>query len=48
MALITADVLVERIKGIPEFILSKIAEIIDSYDKEITVAEGSAFERCPK
>jgi translation initiation factor 2 beta subunit (eIF-2beta)/eIF-5 len=35
-------------KGIPEFFLSKIAEIIDSYDKEITVAEGIMFESCPK
>jgi len=48
MAKMTAKVLAERIKGIPEFILSKIAEIIDSYDKEITVAESFMFERCPK
>jgi len=27
-------------KGIPEFILSKIAEILDCYDKETAVAEG--------
>ena len=48
MPQMTADVLVERMKGIPEFILSKIAEILDCYDKETTVAEGFLFERCPK
>ncbi|RFU96263.1 hypothetical protein DYP60_01470 [Sphaerochaeta halotolerans] len=48
MAKMTAEEVVERMKGIPDFILSKIAEIPDSYDKEATVAEGSIFERCPK
>ena len=48
MPYMTADALVERMQGIPEFILSKIAEIIDSYDKETTVVEGFLFERCPK
>ncbi len=48
MPYMTADALVERMKGIPEFILSKIAEILDCYDKETTVAEGFLFERCPK
>ncbi|HBO35644.1 MAG TPA: hypothetical protein DD633_03565 [Sphaerochaeta sp.] len=48
MPQMTAETLVERMKGIPEFILSKIAEILDSYDKEATVAEGFLFERCPK
>jgi hypothetical protein len=48
MPYMTADALVERMKGIPEFILSKIAEILDCYDKETTVAEGFLFECCPK
>ncbi len=48
MPYMTADALVERMKGIPEFILSKIAEILDCYDKETAVAEGFLFERCPK
>jgi len=48
MAKMTAEEVVERMKGIPDFILSKIAEILESYDKEATVAEGSVFERCPK
>ncbi|MGE4465145.1 hypothetical protein [Sphaerochaeta sp.] len=48
MPQMTAERLVERMKGIPEFILSKIVEILDSYDKESTVAEGILFERCPK
>ena len=48
MPQMTAETLVERIKKIPEFILSKIVEILDSYDKESTVAEGILFERCPK
>jgi len=48
MPYMTADALVERMKGIPEFILSKIAEILDCYDKETTVSEGFLFECCPK
>jgi hypothetical protein len=48
MPQMTAETLVERMKGIPEFILSRIAEILDSYDKESTIAEGILFERCPK
>jgi transposase-like protein len=44
----TAEVLVERMKRIPDFILSKIAEILDSYDKEAAVAEGFVFDCCPK
>jgi len=48
MPKIAIEALIERMKGIPEFILSKIAEIPDSYDKETTVAEGFLFEHCPK
>ncbi len=48
MPQMTAETLVERMKGIPEFILSKIAVILDCNDKETTVAEGFLFERCPK
>lgn len=48
MPQMTAETLVERMKRIPEFILSRIAEILDSYDKESTIAEGILFERCPK
>ena len=48
MAHLTADALVDRLKGMPELLLSKIAEILDYYDKETAVAEGILFERCPK
>lgn len=48
MARMTAKEVAERMKEIPDFILSKIAEIIESYDKEAIAAEGSAFEHCPK
>jgi len=37
MPQMTAETLVERMKRIPEFILSRIAEILDSYDKESTI-----------
>jgi transposase-like protein len=42
------EVLFVRMKGIPDFFLSKITEIIDFHDKEIAVAECFVFERCPK
>lgn len=48
MPQMTAETLVERMKRIPEFILSRIVEILDAYDKESTIAEGILFERCPK
>jgi transposase-like protein len=48
MATMTADMLVERMRAIPDFIIGKIIDILDAYDKESTTAEGLAFGHCPK
>jgi hypothetical protein len=48
MARMTAKEVAEQMIVIPDFILSKIAEIIKSYDKEAPAAEGSAFKHFPK
>ena len=48
MATMTTDMIAERMKTIPDFILGKIIDILDSYEKESTTAEGLAFEQCPK
>ncbi len=48
MATMTTDIIAERMKTIPDFILGKIIDILDSYEKESTTAEGLTFEQCPK
>ncbi len=48
MATMTTDMIAERMKTIPDFILGKIIDILDSYEKENTTAEGLTFEQCPK
>ena len=48
MATMTTDMIAERMKTIPDFILGKIIDILDSYEKDSTTAEGLAFEHCPK
>jgi hypothetical protein len=47
MSQLTAETLVGRMKGIPDFIFGTIVEILESYDTEVMVAEGFIFERCP-
>lgn len=44
----TAEDLGERMQVIPEFILRKISEILDTYDKETTAAIVPMFGHYPK
>lgn len=48
MTTMTADMLVERMRTIPDFIIGKIIDILDAYEKESIAAEGLSFAHCPK